>query len=304
MSKSTGNFLLLGEAIDRYGADATRFALADAGDGLEDANFLDKTADDAILKLFTEHEWLTENINSTGLRTGELSWNDKVFDAEMNTIIESADRAYKNMLYREALKVGFYDLQNARNEYRKATIGQGLSLSGNEVFEGMHISLIKRYAEVSALLMAPLTPHWSESIWMDVLKHPKSIMYALWPSLSGPIDNSLLAAAGYVRGLGSKIRSAEDAANRKKKGKSQPTSDGPKAIRVFIASEFPEWQEKTLSVLKETYDTLSKSFKGNERELLAKEGLLKDKRVMPFVSMIKVIFTDIERSGVLRCCCF
>jgi leucyl-tRNA synthetase len=60
MSKSTGNFLTLQGAIERFGADATRFALADAGDGLDDANFLEKTADDAILKLYTEREWLQE----------------------------------------------------------------------------------------------------------------------------------------------------------------------------------------------------------------------------------------------------
>lgn len=39
MSKSTGNFLTLDEALRVYGADATRMALAEAGDGLEDANF-------------------------------------------------------------------------------------------------------------------------------------------------------------------------------------------------------------------------------------------------------------------------
>ena len=39
MSKSTGNFITLMEAIEIFGADATRFALADAGDTLEDANF-------------------------------------------------------------------------------------------------------------------------------------------------------------------------------------------------------------------------------------------------------------------------
>jgi leucyl-tRNA synthetase len=34
-----------------YGADATRLALADAGDGLMDANFDPQTADKGILKL-------------------------------------------------------------------------------------------------------------------------------------------------------------------------------------------------------------------------------------------------------------
>ncbi|KAJ3319550.1 cytosolic leucyl tRNA synthetase, partial [Blyttiomyces sp. JEL0837] len=95
MSKSTGNFMTLREAIERYGADATRFALADAGDGLEDANFLHKTADDAILKLFTEKEWCEEvvrDVNAGSLRSGPYSWNDRVFEAEMTRITESADK--------------------------------------------------------------------------------------------------------------------------------------------------------------------------------------------------------------------
>jgi hypothetical protein len=62
MSKSLGNFIILEDAIARWGADATRFALADAGDGLEDANFERETADNAILRLTPEQEWAAEMI--------------------------------------------------------------------------------------------------------------------------------------------------------------------------------------------------------------------------------------------------
>jgi leucyl-tRNA synthetase len=37
MSKSTGNFLTLKEALSKFGADATRLTLADAGDDINDA---------------------------------------------------------------------------------------------------------------------------------------------------------------------------------------------------------------------------------------------------------------------------
>jgi len=53
MSKSTGNFLTVQDTIRRYGADATRIALANAGDSLDDANFVRETADLAILRLYT-----------------------------------------------------------------------------------------------------------------------------------------------------------------------------------------------------------------------------------------------------------
>ena len=57
MSKSTGNFLMLDEACALYSADAVRFALADAGDSLEDANFERKRADGAINMLYVEEEF-------------------------------------------------------------------------------------------------------------------------------------------------------------------------------------------------------------------------------------------------------
>ena len=57
MSKSTGNSLTLREAVEKFGADATRLALADAGDGIEDANFDEKTANANILRLFTLIDW-------------------------------------------------------------------------------------------------------------------------------------------------------------------------------------------------------------------------------------------------------
>ena len=57
MSKSKGNFLTLREAVDKFGADATRLSLADAGDGLEDANFEEKTANANILRVHTLIGW-------------------------------------------------------------------------------------------------------------------------------------------------------------------------------------------------------------------------------------------------------
>lgn len=45
MSKSDGNFMILEEAVDKFSADGMRFCLADAGDTIEDANFVESMAD-------------------------------------------------------------------------------------------------------------------------------------------------------------------------------------------------------------------------------------------------------------------
>jgi len=39
MSKGKGNFFTVFEVVTKYGADASRFALAEAGDTVDDANF-------------------------------------------------------------------------------------------------------------------------------------------------------------------------------------------------------------------------------------------------------------------------
>lgn len=60
MSKSTGNFLTLEQAIKKYSADAMRLAMADAGDLMDDANFSEDTANATILKLTKELTWIEE----------------------------------------------------------------------------------------------------------------------------------------------------------------------------------------------------------------------------------------------------
>ena len=40
MAKSVGNFLTIDDCVEKYGADATRMAIADAGDTLDGANYV------------------------------------------------------------------------------------------------------------------------------------------------------------------------------------------------------------------------------------------------------------------------
>ncbi len=59
-----------------------RLALADAGDGVEDANFVEKQADAGLLRLYTYLEWVREMLaNKENLRTGPKdTYSDRVFD--------------------------------------------------------------------------------------------------------------------------------------------------------------------------------------------------------------------------------
>lgn len=281
MSKSTGNFMTMSDAVEKYGADATRFALADAGDTVEDANFEDSTANAAILRLYTLLEWCEEQLNKVdNLRTGELNFYDRVFENELNKLVRLTDEAYAGTNYREALKYGVFEFQAARDHYQQACL---------EV--GMHKDLVLRYIEMQTLTLAPICPHWSEHVWRDLLKKV-ILMTSMWifnlgliclfsllqdgtvtsvsfPQPTAPVDDSILAAAEYVRRTIKSIRDAElNLQKKKKKGKdvkSDYNPNAPKSIKIFVANKFPEWQEQVLAIAKNHYDEVCQ--KHSERYL-------------------------------------
>ncbi len=67
-----------------------------------------------------------------------FTYQDRIFDNEMNQLVRCADEAYENMMYRDALKSGFYDLQAARDRYRDITAAG----------DGMNWVLVKKFIEV------------------------------------------------------------------------------------------------------------------------------------------------------------
>jgi leucyl-tRNA synthetase len=96
MSKSTGNFLTLKDAVDKFGADATRIAFADAGDSIEDANFEESVANSNILRLYTLKEWIEEVANDQTLRTGPAdAFADKLFNNELNSLVRETQKHYQ-----------------------------------------------------------------------------------------------------------------------------------------------------------------------------------------------------------------
>ncbi|TGZ70654.1 hypothetical protein CRM22_003080 [Opisthorchis felineus] len=64
MSKSTGNFLTLAEAIEKYCADGVRLALADAGDSLDDENVKEEMAEAGLLRLYGLLDWIGQTLKA------------------------------------------------------------------------------------------------------------------------------------------------------------------------------------------------------------------------------------------------
>ncbi|OBT58369.1 leucyl-tRNA synthetase [Pseudogymnoascus sp. 24MN13] len=288
MSKSTGNFMTLDEMVKKYGADASRIALADAGDGVADANFEEDVADNNVLRLFTLREWIEEQVKEQEtLRTGEKNdFLDRLFENEMNAIAREAKGHFDDTNYKLALKSGLYDFIGARDFYREASTAAGIK---------MHKDLVFKYIELQALLLAVIAPHWSEYIWLEVLNKPTTVQDALFPEIPAP-DASLSAMREYVRTTASNITSAE-AAQQKKKAKGKDISfdpKKPKKLTIFAAKSFPAWQEKYIDLVREVFDPATKAF--NDKELTPKISKMGEmKKAMPFVQGLKKRLTGGEK---------
>ena len=240
MSKSTGNFKTLQQAIDLYSADAMRFALADAGDTMDDANFEDATANNAILRLTKELAWAEDTIAAAPtMRDGELTFADKIFENDVNKAVAETRTRYESMMFREAMQSGFYAMQNARDLWRAACGPSGL-----------HRSLALRFIEAQALMLAPVTPHFAEHVWARLLKREGFAVNAGWPK-GGKVDPSLAVAREYVTDLLASLRKqlAKKAGKGGKKG-----ADGIDTLHLYVAPRFEGWRAVCLRILRSAYD--------------------------------------------------
>lgn len=276
MSKSSGNFLTLRQSIQKFGADATRLALADSGDGIEDANLEESSANASILRLYELKKWAKETLEDSSLRDGELLFYDKLFENDLNGLVIETRQHYENTMYKLALKSGFFDLQSSRDWYRENCKAAGV---------GMHAKLARRFVELQALLLTPVAPHWSDSVWQEILHKDSSIQLAQYPTVPTP-DSALLAAIEYVKSTGSSVTHAEAGQMKKLQKGKQASFDPAKAkkLTVYIAAAFPAWQQQYRDIVKQQFestgavDTKAVAGQINKADL---------KKAMPFIQTLK-----------------
>ena len=138
-------------------------SLADSGDTVEDANFVEAVAEAGLLRLYAFLDWCKEIIETKATLRAEDSpadtYADKIFESEMNKAIVETDKHYGAMMYKEALRTGFFELQSVRDKYRELC------------FEPMHSGLIFRFIRTQLVLLSPICPHVCEYIWMNLLEN-------------------------------------------------------------------------------------------------------------------------------------
>ena len=232
MSKSKGNFLMMNDTVNKYSADATRFACADAGDSLDDANFSRETADSAIISLSNEETWIMETLSSNELRTGdEFNFMDNVLINESNRLIAACGESFAAMQFREGLQKGWHEMLNARSDYRSWCSDSSIP---------MHKTVISKWIEALIILICPICPHWSEALWGKIGKEGLAVK-APWP-IADAEDKLLTRQAKFLRDSLKKFRGIV--------GKSK---SGWTSASIVVSNSYPEWKENILKFMQEQY---------------------------------------------------
>jgi len=292
MSKSKGNFLMMLETVNNYSADATRFACADAGDTLDDANFSRDTANAAIVSLSNEAAWIKEILLDTDkstLRSGEeLNFMDKVLENETNRLVKATENCYESMQFREGLQKGWFEMMIAKNQYKSWCQDSGVKV---------HEGLVRKWVESLIILICPICPHWSETLWKDLGKDGMAVR-ALWPT-SGEEDKLLTRQAKFLR---DSLKNFRGSAGKARKGW--------KTATILVAPDYPQWKVDVLLWMQSTYDktivsfppTFMKDLKGWSASNVSDKK--KIKLVMQFASFMKREVDDVGEMGMDITCPF
>ncbi len=165
MSKSKGNFITLRQAVEEYGADASRLAFLDSNEGLADADFRRSAArnfKELLLKILMTLERFKDE------KGGEDFMDDWLRSRIQFRIMKTREHLEK-MENRSALLHSFHGLWQDITKY----IQRKGKVNGKTI----------RYAfDVFARINVPFAPHTCEEIW-ERLGKKGFVHQAKWPEV-------------------------------------------------------------------------------------------------------------------------
>ncbi|KAF7457191.1 leucyl-tRNA synthetase [Cryptosporidium felis] len=272
MSKSTGNWITLEEAICEYSADACRIALSDAGDTIDDANFCRDIANSAIMRLYSliqSAQFYVENkeklrggalessnsdlkslINENPDSLKALNQADQIFSSEIVRLSKEAFQSYSNFAYRDALKYSLFEFQLRKDQYKLLCDSNDFLLNKN---------VLGLFIETQIKILAPIAPHTCEYIWRDVLGNKGFIVNEQWPKFEGKeIICGFKYSPSHSKMLTLLFKSIEDFRKSMEKwSSSKKGAEGkPKAgsAVIYVSNEYQDWQVEGLNQVQEIID--------------------------------------------------
>lgn len=170
MSKSLGNIIPIGQAVEMFGADPIRLSVLGSAELSSDADFSPIVASSTLKRVFRMLELARDFSEFEAKLSVEDFWDMWIVSMLRHHVAEVTE-AMEDCRTREAIHHVVYLLLNEVEEYLEAK-----GAKANK-------PLMKFIMSVWARLLAPFAPHMAEEIW-EVLGNEKFISTATWPSHS------------------------------------------------------------------------------------------------------------------------
>lgn len=183
MAKSTGNFLTLYDAINKYGVDPVCLTLAESDD-LDDGNFEELSANSNIQRLTTERDWIENVLKNyqqqlaSALTDQTISEQDEktifyenYIENEINIIIANCYKFYKDMKFKRVIHEGISAILTIRDRYR-GLYHAGIIKQNQRILIKIITCLIR--------IIHPICYHFSEYL-INILKDNGIEYVRPWP---------------------------------------------------------------------------------------------------------------------------
>ncbi len=224
MSKSKGNFFTMRELYTKHGPDIVRLTAANAGEGVDDANYEMEFLDTSNKKLTELYTVIKDNYNKGRLTTISV---DKWFESKINESIKKTTEAMENILFKSAVQYSFLDMQRHLKWYLKRT-----NNNPNK-------DVINFFIETIIKMLAPFVPHFCEECWELIGKKP-FVSNEKWPKANlKSIKLELEYSEELIKNILDDIREVLKLAKIKK----------PKNIKLFISASWKYELFKKVKVL-------------------------------------------------------
>jgi len=166
MHKSKGNFVTLRNAINEYGADATRCALLLAAEGMDDPDWRSENIRDISIKLRSFYN-LAANIIETPEKE-KFEHLEKWLLSRLQHKIKKITENMEMMKTRTAIENAFFEVWNDFRWYIRRK-------------EKVNSEALNEAIETWIRLLAPFAPHICEEIWKK-MKKKGFVSLAEWPT--------------------------------------------------------------------------------------------------------------------------
>ena len=193
MSKRFGNFVPIEEAVETYGADATRCALLLGAEGMDDPDWRAEGVRAVKENLEAFYNLARDLLEATSKQgdSGEPGQPERWLLSVLQAHIKTVSNALEELRTRTALATAFYEVWNDLRWYLRRKGGAARA----------HGPIIREVLSVWVRLMAPFAPHVCEEIW-ELMGGSGFVSVAPWPEPDeSKVDPAAEEAEELIKGL-------------------------------------------------------------------------------------------------------